>query len=307
MTDYKPFRSKIKKFKRANIAKRDKLKRLYLNYYKNLFMSNFEVEGMTYKQSEFLLSTLWERGTISVVEVQHPTLYEGSEKVAFMNYAPFGNPDIYGYYNKYQVISNYMQPMINYGKVYDLDKDIVIGWATKNHEPIFLLVETLVEQIIEDLTLIDYQRRAHKIPFAITCTPEARDKYIDIINSVLNDDESVIVLDNDDVRNISLMNLSPTYVIDKLRADIQSVDNEIKTLLGLNSIDIEKKERLITSEVNANKEEIESNKNNFIDEITAFLDRANDLFNQSFKISLKQKETINDEEETIDIEKDNEV
>lgn len=287
------FKRELKKINRKERFKRNKIKKLWLNYFKNLFMSNYEIEGLDYKQSEFLLSTLWERGTVCAINTIHSELYNDSNKIALMNYQAYGSPDIYSYYNQYQVISNYLQPNIDYTKVYNLDEDIVIGWATKNHEPIFLLIETLVEQIVEDLVLIDYQRRALKMPFAITCMPEEKDKYLDTINRVIEDDEPVIILSSDEIRNIEIMNLSPTYIIDKLRDDIKSITGDIKSILGLKSLNIEKKERLITSEAESNNDEVETNINNYVKEISSFFDRVNAMFGLSLKISVREdKENI---------------
>ena len=62
-----------------------------------------------------------------------------------------------------------------------------------------------------------------------------------------------------DLKNIQVMNTNSPYVVDKLSQYKKEIWNEILTYLGVNNIDIQKKERLIQGESNANNELINYN------------------------------------------------
>src|SRR5699024_2617597 len=55
-----------------------------------------------------------------------------------------------------------------------------------------------------------------------------------------------------------------SYVLDKLEQDRMDIYNEFLTYFGINNVNIQKKERLITNEANANDELIMHNRNKFL-------------------------------------------
>ena len=61
-----------------------------------------------------------------------------------------------------------------------------------------------------------------------------------------------------DLMEIKIDGLSVPYVADKLLEDKKKIENELLTLFGLNNV-IDKKERLIVDEANANNDYINRN------------------------------------------------
>ena len=88
----------------------------------------------------------------------------------------------------------------------------------------------------------------------------------------------------DDIDPHALISGAP-YILDKLYNYKQAYMNEALTFLGVNNLgNIEKKERLVTSEVDHNNELIQSNSDNFKRPIEELLKRANDVL--GFSLSL---------------------
>lgn len=52
--------------------------------------------------------------------------------------------------------------------------------------------------------------------------------------------------------NLFFQNVSQTYVVDKMLSDLRKIENDFDTRIGINNTNVEKKERMITDEVNSN-------------------------------------------------------
>ena len=79
-----------------------------------------------------------------------------------------------------------------------------------------------------------------------------------------------------------------TYIANDVQLLKQSIKNEFLTEIGLNNANTDKRERLITDEVNANNEEIRANVQHWIDSIREGMRRANELFDLNLTIDLRK-------------------
>ena len=60
------------------------------------------------------------------------------------------------------------------------------------------------------------------------------------------------------MKNIEVLNFGIPYILDKLGVERDSYANDALNAIGINSLDIEKKERLIQDEVNASAERVKT-------------------------------------------------
>ena len=88
--------------------------------------------------------------------------------------------------------------------------------------------------------------------------------------------------------------------MDKLEQNLDYRENRIKTYLGINNVNIRKKERLITSEAESNDEEIKINSDVFMNELKDFFNRIYEVLN--IRVDVKLKEENNEMEENDDDE-----
>src|SRR5699024_12715777 len=70
--------------------------------------------------------------------------------------------------------------------------------------------------------------------------------------------------DQDILERLKIHTTNAPYVLDKLEQDRMDIYNEFLTYFGINNVNIQKKERLITNEANANDELIMHNRNKFL-------------------------------------------
>lgn len=177
-----------------------------------------------------------------------------------------------------------------------VDKDVVIGWCQYNHKPIAWTVQYYIDRITQVELVINTNLQVHKMPFVLAVTPEDADKAKDILDRILNDEVEVI-MDMDDLNLVKNFVTTTPYIIDKLYAYKNSLENELLTMLGVdNAMDDPTKERLLVDSVNANnqiinlfREGIQENFNTFCNKIKEVLG-----FNISVKPSIRQFEVMSE-------------
>lgn len=88
--------------------------------------------------------------------------------------------------------------------------------------------------------------------------------------------------------NLFTMPVKQNYVADDIQLLKRKIINEFLTDIGINNANIEKRERMITSEAEANDEEIAANIQHWIDNINEGIKRVNKMFD--LDISIKARE-----------------
>lgn len=83
-------------------------------------------------------------------------------------------------------------------------------------------------------------------------------------------------------------NVKNTYIGNDLIITKQSIFNEFKSEIGINNSNTQKKERLITSEVENNKEELNSNIYEWYYNLTDCINKVNAMFNLNISVSFNE-------------------
>lgn len=91
--------------------------------------------------------------------------------------------------------------------------------------------------------------------------------------------------------NMEIFASDVTYYVDKLLADRRAIINDFLTQFGINNAAIEKKERLITSEIDINNQEIEINKQYWLEPRREALKEVNKLFGTTITVDWVMPET----------------
>lgn len=104
--------------------------------------------------------------------------------------------------------------------------------------------------------------------------------------------------------NFYFNHVKENYVADSIQELKRAIVNDFLSEIGINNQNFEKKERMITDEVNANNEEISCNVQHWLDNIKTGVDVANKLYNLNLSVNLRnfnkeplqgQTEGVNDE------------
>lgn len=89
---------------------------------------------------------------------------------------------------------------------------------------------------------------------------------------------------DDESHNIPFYSDPFTYVVDKLLKDRRTIINDFLTKFGVNNCAVEKAERLITDEVNANNEEIANNRRYWLSTREEMCAEVNHIFKENISV-----------------------
>ena len=87
-------------------------------------------------------------------------------------------------------------------------------------------------------------------------------------------------------------NVKQNYVANDVKLLQRMIQNDFLTEIGLNNANLDKRERLLTAEVEANNEEIRNNVQLWIDNIREGMRVANDLYDLDLAVKLRKYEGI---------------
>ena len=135
---------------------------------------------------------------------------------------------------------------------------------------------------------IDVNIEAVKTPVLVTCTDKQRLSLKQAINQ-RKDNEPVIYADNSfDKDMISTLDLKPTPVFKDLQIQKHMILNEFFTDIGINNANMDKKERMVSTEVEANDEQVKACEDVMLRSRQEACKQINRIF--GLNVSVKRKE-----------------
>ena len=303
-------KSKIfqKDYSNLTLLSRRQIKSVLWNKYYSLYMNNYEIEGIDYQAKEFLLKRLWADGSIACFVMPKS---KGSSKFpagqpVFCPFVP-GYWNIYDWPTKVSLVKLRGATFIPIGLL-EVDKDVVIGYAQRNRKPIALIVESYIERMTNILMVIKMNLKVHKMPWLVIGDPEDQEKLRILFNS-LDQDEPTLYTDSYSADKFKALVSGAPYIIDKLWQQYQCVEGELREFLGFGNLGVgEKKEHLISDEVQSNNAIIDSYKECLLNPIQEFFDRIGEFLGiQGLSIKVKEPkvELPNMEEEQDEEDEEN--
>ena len=139
---------------------------------------------------------------------------------------------------------------------------------------------------------IDVNIEAVKTPVLVTCTDKQRLSLKNAINQ-RKDNEPVIYADNSfDKDMISTIDLKPTPVFKDLQLQKHMIINEFFTDIGVNNANMDKKERMVSTEVEANDEQVKASEDVLLRSREEACKQINRIFGLNIKVKRKELDKI---------------
>lgn len=128
-----------------------------------------------------------------------------------------------------------------------------------------------------------------KVTFIGLAEDKKQSEDMKLMYDMLSCGEPAVFVKRDQISENSFFfnHVKENYVAGDIQDLKRSIVAEFLTEIGINNNNIEKKERLITDEVNANDEEISCNVEHWINNIKSGIETANRLFNLNIEVSIK--------------------
>ena len=267
---------------------RNKIKFFYTEKFFNKWMSKYLFAGLNYQQSHYIMKKLWAVGTIACSQISSAneelaglmkmgSIDMGTDKLIFTPWAFANRYNIYDFPTHARLINTRGVKFIT-NKELALDKEVVIGWAQKNHKSVFSSIEAKLNELVDVEMIKRVSRKAQNQPWMFTFSPEDREQ-AEILQEQMENDNPYLFAPFNEPDKVKGISSGAPYIVDKLEQDRQKIENDILTMLGVQNVGVgEKKEHLIVDEVNANNEDIEQQAISYKSEIEDFFERINKAF-----------------------------
>lgn len=218
----------------------------YLDYYKRLRLlaiSMFEWENLPDSMNErFLERTLYAFGLACFI-------YD--DNLGFLNLKCLPSNSL----NVYEEATQYTAWSINYNKTFKRD-DIILVRNNYDEIPTDTTIQLFARRLAEAERTIDVNIKAQKTPVLIRCTDKERLTMKNLYMQYDGNQPFIFGSKDIDVNAIEVLKTDAPFVADKLTLYKKALWADAMSFLGINNAD-EKKERLITDEVNANNQMIQ--------------------------------------------------
>lgn len=295
-------------------------RQLAWNYYEqkfyNLFMGAYKFNGITPEQQHYILKKLYFDGKISAFivagsklpfdEVPTNTNEWPNGMIAFCPFAPF-EFDITDFPVKVNLVQiRGAQFIPTTAQV--VNKDVCLCYIQRSKKSIYSVVEYFIQRIVDVEMTIKTNLKSLKTPWLIATTPENEEKMKKLWQKI-NDDDEALYLSASEIENLKVLATGSNYNIDKLYSYKQALENECLTYLGIDNIGImEKKEHLITDEVNSNNDLINDHSDNFLTCLENWCKAIKDVLGYEMSVEATsspvsaEKETKEQEKDDVDLD-----
>lgn len=210
---------------------------------------------------------------------------------------PYGVTELNVYYNPKKILVN-NQFISNKTGIVDVNCGIVHLFDD------FFGIDDLVTKYAEMLAQIDKDININLMNANVSLVYEAESKKeADAIKEAYGTATTgmPLVTINRDLMNskklTSLIDVGANYIVDKLLNARRTIINAFLTEVGINNANAEKKERLITSEVNANNDETESIVSVMYGNIKASMERINTISDLKLDVAFHFNYNVDTERE----------
>ena len=149
---------------------------------------------------------------------------------------------------------------------------------------------------------IDVNIEAQKTPTLVTCTDKQRLSLKQAINQ-RKDNEPVIYADNSfDKDMISTIDLNPPMVFKDLQLQKHMILNEFFTDIGINNANMDKRERMVANEVEANNEQVKASEDVMLKSREEAVKQINKIFGLNIKVSRRKLDEMPEYKDIVENE-----
>ena len=292
---------------------RKKIRFFYVEKFFNKWMGKYQYPQLNYQQKHYFMKKMWCDGSIAVSDIKSAnnvlaglidagTIDMKENNIILTPWAPAQRFNIYDFSTHVRLINVRGVKFIT-NKELEVDKEVVIIYAQKNHKSVFSSIEAKILEIVDlemkKRTALKCQSQSWMFAFSPEDFEQAK-----VLQEQLENDEPYMFVPFKEVDKAKSLTSGAPYIVDKLQQEIDGRVNEVLTILGVNNIGSnEKKEHLIVDEVNANNEDIEQQSYSFTNEIREGWERVDKVLGYKVDV-IDVNEFFKEVEDEVDEKED---
>lgn len=196
----------------------------------------------------------------------------------------YGNPisrRAYSSYNQYQKTLN--------------ESDSVIIWNNYLRQPSVLDVKMFAKRLYNLDRIIDVNANAQKTPVLVQGTEKQRLTLVNLYKEFDGNAPFIFGDKNLDLNSLRAISTNAPYVADKLYQLKTQIWNEALTYLGISNLNIQKKERMITDEVQRNQGGTIASRYSRLEARREAVDKINRMFGTDISVDYREDFQITNE------------
>lgn len=254
----------------------------YRMYFYNKLFSIIQINGLPDSIDErYFKNTLLTRGFLGVFDTEEYGL--------IANHGAVWDYDIY--YNP--VMFRAVNPKLHFRYERKIGIDVELVKLSPNFETVLPLIYYFADLMAVAVQGIDVNILNSKLAYVFLCENQKQaESFKKLMEEIVNGEGAVFadkkLFTEDGKLKVELFNrdLKNTYIVDKLMELKKDIENEFNSYIGLSVVNTDKRERLITPEV-----ELSNNNNRLIIElwqttINDCLEKVNKMFNTNINCTL---------------------
>lgn len=198
----------------------------------------------------------------------------------------YGNPisrRAYSSYNQYQKTLN--------------ESDSVIIWNNYLRQPSVLDVKMFAKRLYNLDRIIDVNANAQKTPVLVQGTEKQRLTLVNLYKEFDGNAPFIFGDKNLDLNSLRAISTNAPYVADKLYQLKTQIWNEALTYLGISNLNIQKKERMITDEVQRNQGGTIASRYSRLEARREAVDKINRMFGTDISVDYREDFHITNEDD----------
>jgi hypothetical protein len=169
----------------------------------------------------------------------------------------------------------------------ELKKTGIVIWNNDYHFSSIPSLKLFASYLAEIQETTRVNIHAQKTPVLILTDDNTRFSLENLYEKYLGNTPVIFGNSKLDPEAFKVLKTDAPFVADKLTVQRNAVWNEVMTYLGINNANLEKRERMISSEAESNNEQILASSNVFLKSRQEACEKINDLYGLNLKVKLR--------------------